>query len=132
MKEPIMNKKITVHQKQRPQLGLRLYIGVRFFWGSFSELKSLDIDIWIDSKPISIGKSFPSGLKLKCPDSVYVNLSPGIHHIRANSVKGEAALDTTFTLDEDNCFMNLSLNYYPKDSPFYGLQRFKKMIMALK
>ena len=34
---------------------MKLYVGVRFFWGSFDQVKSLDVAVWIDAEPVTEG-----------------------------------------------------------------------------
>ena len=104
------------------QVEVILYIGVRFFWNSIETTQNLDIDIWVDSQPISIGKYYPSSDNLKRPDSISLTLSQGTHHIRAVSIDGKATLDATFELTQEKSFMALTLDYYPKDSPLWTLK----------
>ena len=96
-----------------------LYVGVRFFWGSFDKVKSLDIDVWIDSMVVTQGREFPSPEARKAPDSFALQLAPGTHRLRAVSDKGEADFEIDFELSKERRFADLSLNYYPKDSPLW-------------
>jgi hypothetical protein len=96
-------------------LFLTLYIGVR--WFRADRPGRLDIDVFIDDEPVTVGQRFPTPKAKKKPDSYSEQLAPGDHVLRATCRSLKAEFRQEFEMIGKHLYAQLTFNHYPKADP---------------
>ena len=95
---------------------LRLYVGVRYFWGS-GKVGKFDVEVEIDGMRVTDGRKFPTPSR-KAPDDFVIPLHKGRHRLMARSKKAGLAYEAEFEIVKNAHFATLDLEYYPKDHEY--------------